>query len=173
MEQVACNPEFALAANKRFEKALRRFLRAWVKGHEDQTLLRFGEPMESYLAGDGLRDFFLNNEHPVQRLLSSSAIFRHLGRPMNKVYFDPVSGDPFLSLSEQRIYNLARRMDGEKMHVPFRSVHPNKQTETGDTADVLSYPIDSNIRYNSGNHFASRPANGNVFKENSQRCSAK
>lgn len=65
-------------------------------------------------------------------------------------------------------------MESERMHVPFRSVHPNKQTEAGDTADISTYPVDSEeIRYNSGNHFTSRPANGNVFAENSKRCTAK
>jgi len=60
------------------------------------------------------------------------------------------------------------------MHIPFRSVHPNKQTEAGDTAPISTYPIDSEmIRYNSGNHFTSRPANGNVFIENSKRCMVK
>jgi hypothetical protein len=64
-------------------------------------------------------------------------------------------------------------MDSERMHVPFRSVHPNKQTEAGDIADISTYPVESEeIRYNSGNHFASRPANNNVFDENSKRCTA-
>jgi hypothetical protein len=37
-----------------------------------------------------------------------------------------------------------------------------------------TYPAGSEtVRYNSGNHFSSRPANGNVVEENARRCLAK
>jgi len=174
MEQNTCTKEIAEATNSRFEREISDFLHAWVHNHEDKTLLLFDQPLEEYLANDALRDFFLNTQHPIQKLLTNRFIARHLGRRAGGVYFDPISGDPLLAPTEQRIYNLARRMDSEQMHVPFRSVHPNKQTEAGDTADISSYPIESEeIRYNSGNHFTSRPANDNVFNENSKRCTAK
>jgi hypothetical protein len=174
MEQSTCTKEMAETVNRVFERAVYKFLRKWVRNHEDKMLLRFDQPLDEYLANDALRDLFLNTEHPIQKLLRNRFIARHLGRRAGDVYFDPVSGDPLLALTEQRIYNLARRMDSERMHVPFRSVHPNKQTEAGDTADINTYPTGSEeIRYNSGNHFTSRPANGNVFNENSKRCTAK
>lgn len=176
MERYTCTQEVAETANRRFDWAVYDFLRTWVRNHEDKTLLQFDSTLDEYLANDALRDFFLTTVHPVQQLLKHRLIARHLGRRLGGVYFDPVSGDPLFAASEQRIYNLARRMESERMHIPFRSVHPNKQTEAGDTADVCTYPIESEseeIRYNSGNHFASRPANWNVFEENSKRCTAK
>lgn len=174
MKHPICTIEIAEAANRSFEWEVRNFLCAWVYNHEDKTLLQFDQPLDEYLANDALRDFFLNTRHPIQRLLKNRPIACHLGRRARSVYFDPVTGDPLLAPTEQRIYNLARRMDSERMHVPFRSVHPNKQTEAGDTADISTYPEGSEeIRYNSGNHFSSRPANGNVFDENSKRCTAK
>jgi hypothetical protein len=174
MEQCICTKETAVTANLRFEQAVQAFLRAWVQSHQDEVLLRFDQPLDEYLANDALRDFFLNTKHPIQKLLKNRFIASHLGRRAKAVYFDDLTGDPLLALTEQRIYNLARRMDSERMHVPFRSVHPNKQTEAGDTADISTYPPESEeIRYNSGNHFTSRPANGNVFDENSKRCTAK
>nr|MBB6231396.1 hypothetical protein [Mucilaginibacter sp. FT3.2] len=149
-------------------------MRTWVQNHEDKTLLQFDQPLNEYLANDALRDFFLNTQHPIQQLLKNRFIACHLGRRARVVYFAPISGDPLLAPTEQRIYNLARRMDSERMDVPFRSVYPNKQTEAGDTAEISTYPIESEeIRYNSGNHFISRPANTNVFDENSKRCTAK
>jgi hypothetical protein len=64
-------------------------------------------------------------------------------------------------------------MESERMHVPFRFIQPNKQSETGDDADITLYPADSEeLRYNSGNHFTSRSANNNVFDELSKRCKA-
>jgi hypothetical protein len=174
IEQCGCTKEMADAANHRFESDVYRFLRMWVHFHEDETLLRFDQPLDAYLANDALRNFFLNTRHPIQKLLKDRSIACHLGRRAKNVYFDPLTGDPLLAPSEQRIYNLARRMDSERMHVPFRSVHPSKQTEAGDTADISTYPSGSEeIRYNSGNHFSSRPANNNVFDENSKRCAAK
>lgn len=174
MEQRTCSREIAETANNRFEGEVCRFLRRWALKHEDKTLLRFGQPVDEYLANEALQDFFLNTHHPVQDLLKNRSIARHLGRSVKYVYFDPISGDPLLATTEQRIYNLARRMDSERMHVPFRSVNPNKQTNTGDVADISTYPADSEeLRYNSGNHFASRPANGNVFDEHSKRCMAR
>ncbi|TFF30393.1 hypothetical protein [Mucilaginibacter psychrotolerans] len=174
MKQHQCSKDIADAANSCFEQEVCRFLRNWVLHHEAETLLRFDQPLEEYLINDALRDFFLNTQHPLQRLLTNRVIACHLGRRAGSVYFDPLNGDPLLAPAEQRIYNLARRMDSEGMHVPFRSVHPNKQTEAGDIADISTYPIDSElVRYNSGNHFTSRPANGNVFDENSKHCSAK
>ncbi|MEO6151481.1 MAG: hypothetical protein ABIP28_15025, partial [Mucilaginibacter sp.] len=164
----------AAAANFNFERDIYLFLRNWVDRHEGETLLRVDQPLEEYLGADALRDFFLNSTHPLQQLLQHSTIAGHLGRNEAEVYFDPTTGDPLFAPSEQRIYNLARRMDSEKMDIPFRSVHPCKQTATGDTADISTYPAESEqLRYNSGNHFSSRPANGNVFDENSQRCTAK
>ncbi|MEO3406803.1 hypothetical protein AAFN85_22995 [Mucilaginibacter sp. CAU 1740] len=162
-----------MAANFFFDQEVHLFLREWVNGHQDNTLLQFEQPLEEYIANDALRDFFLNTRHPIQQLLKNRFISCHLGRRPKVVYFDPVSGDPLLAVTEQRIYNLARRMDGENMHVPFLSIHPNKQTEAGDTADINTYPIGSDLCYNSGNHFMSRPANENVFSENSKRCTAK
>ena len=174
MEQGTCTKQMAEAANHRFEWKIYKFLRAWVQDHGDKTLLRFNQPLEQYLANDALRDFFLNTAHPVQKLLRKRFIARHLSRPAAEIYFDTITGDPLFAPAEQRIYNLARRMDSERMHIPFRSVHPNKQTETGDTADIGTYPAGSEeVRYNSGNHFSSRPANDNVFDENSKRCTAK
>jgi hypothetical protein len=174
MKQRTCTKEIAEADNSSFDGEVYHFLHTWVQNHEDKTLLQFDQPLDEYLANDALRDFFLNTRHPIQRLLKNRPIACHLGRRARAVYFDPISGDPLLAVTEQRIYNLARRMDSEQMHVPFRSVHPNKQTEAGDTADISTYPTGSEeIRYNSGNHFSSRPANGNVFDENSKRCTAK
>jgi hypothetical protein len=174
MEQCICSKEIAVAANLSFEQEIGQFLRSWAMHHEDKTLLQFDQPLDEYLANDALRDFFLHTRHPVQQLLTNTAIAFHLGRCADEVYFDPINGDPLLAPTEQRIYNLARRMDSERMHVPFRSVHPNKQTNAGDTAAISTYPAGSEeIRYNSGNHFSSRPANGNVFDENSRRCIAK
>ena len=174
MKNCTFTKEIALAANYSFDRKVYQFLRTWVEEHADKTLLQFNQTLDEYLVNDALRDFFMNTQHPIQQLLKNRFIACHLGRRVGSVYFDPVSGDPLLAGIEERIYNLARRMDSERMHVPFRSVHPNKQTEAGDTADVSSYPADSEeIRYNSGNHFTSRPANNNVFDENSKRCTAK
>ena len=174
MKQCACTKEMAEAANCRFERKIYKFLRAWVRDHRDKILLRFDQPLDEYLANDALRDFFLVTRHPVQQLLKKRFVASHLIRHAHAIYFDPVTGDPLMAPAEQRIYNLARRMDSERMHVPFRSVHPNKQTDAGDIADISTYPAGSDeIRYNSGNYFSSRPANGNVFDENSHRCKAK
>ncbi len=174
MEQYTCTKEFAEANNLFFERIMYKFLRSWVNDHDDETLLRFDQSLDEYLANDALRDFFLNTEHPVQKLLKDRLITCHLGRRVESVYFDPVNGDPLLAPTEQRIYNLARRMDIESMHIPFRSVHPNKQTPAGGTADISTYPDGSEeLRYNSGNHFCSRPASGNVFDEHSKHCTAK
>lgn len=174
MEQYKCTKEIAEAANRYFEREVFRFLSVWVQDHGDKTLLQFDQTLDEYLMNDALRDFFLNTQHPIQNLLKNRFIASFLGRRVVSVYFDPITGDPLLAATEQRIYNLARRMDSERMHVPFRSIHPNKQTEAGDTADISTYPLESEeIRYNSGNHFTSRPANGNVFDENSKRCMAK
>ncbi|MFD1258090.1 hypothetical protein ACFQ3S_14880 [Mucilaginibacter terrae] len=174
MHENLCTKEMAEAANNRFELEMYKCLHTWVWGHEDKTILRFNQSLNNYLANDALRDFFLNTQHPIQALLENDFIACHLSREVENVYFDSESGDPLLARTEQRIYNLARRMSMEKMHIPFRSVHPNKQTEAGDTADVNTYPENSEeIRYNSGNHFISRPANNNVFEENSKRCIAK
>lgn len=163
----------ANAANQRFENTMHRFLKRWAKTNGQATLLRFDQPLGDYLQGDALRDFFLSTSHPMHELLKHTVIAKHLGRSVRRVYFDPVTGDPLFAVTEQRIYNLARRLDSEKMQVPFRSVQPNKQTPEGDTADIASYPEQSDtLRYNSGNHFSSRPANGNVFDENSHRCLA-
>jgi len=166
--------EFAEAINRSFEREVYKFLSTWVQDNEDKTMLRFDQTLDEYLANDAWRDFFLHTQHPIQQLLKNRFITCHLGRRAGGVYFDPVSGDPLLAPTEQRIYNLARRMDSERMHVPFRSVHPNKQTIAGDTAAISTYPVDSEeIRYNSGNHFTSCPANDNVFEENSMRSLAK
>lgn len=174
MESRTCTKEFAEATNAFFERIMYKFLYAWVEDHEDKTLLQFDQPLHQYLMNDALRDFFLNTRYPIQTLLKNHLIACHLGRRAGSVYFAPLTGDPLLAPAEQRIYNLARRMDIERMHIPFRSVHPNKQTEAGDTADINTYPIDSeHLRYNSGNHFSSRPANGNVFDEHSRNCLAK
>lgn len=174
MEQCSRVKQVAEATNHFFEQEIQRFLRTWVLDHEDKTLLQFDQTLDEYLANDALRDFFLNTQHPIQKLLENPRVASHLSRNTRNVYYDPINGDPFLARSEQRIYNLARRMDSEEMHVPFRSVQPDKQTEAGDTADISTYPKDSEeIRYNSGNHFTSRPANVNVFDENSRRCLAK
>lgn len=174
MEQCINTKEVAEARNDCFERQVLQFLHTWVQEHEDKTLLQFDQTLEEYLTNDALRDFFLNTQHPIQLLLKNTYIASHLGRCVECVYFDPVTGDPLLAPIEQRIYNLGRRMESEQMHIPFRSIHPNKQTESGDHADVSTYPAGSEeIRYNSGNHFTSRPANGVVFDENSKRCSAK
>lgn len=174
MEQCTYTKEIAESANHSFELQIYTFLLTWAQDHEDKTLLQFNQTFDEYLSNDALRDFFLNTQHPIQKLLKNNFIASHLGRCAECVYFDPVTGDPLLSPTEQRIYNLARRMDSERMHIPFRSIHPNKQTDAGDTADISTYPIESEeIRYNSGNHFTSRPANGNVFDENSKHCTAK
>ncbi|SEM77837.1 hypothetical protein SAMN05192574_101783 [Mucilaginibacter gossypiicola] len=173
MELCALTKEVAVAANLCFDQEVHLFLREWVNGHQQNTLLQFQQPFDEYIINDALRDFFLNTRHPIQQLLKNRFIASHLGRRSKLVYFDPLSGDPLLAATEQRIYNLARRMDSESMHVPFRAIHPNKQTEAGDTADISTYPIGSALCYNSGNHFMSRPANGNVFNENSKRCTAK
>ena len=162
------------AANLNFEFEVNQYLRDWIFEHEDETLLQFDQSLAEYLSNNALRDFFLHSYHPLKHLLQQSAIACHLGRDASEVYFDPTSGDPLFSLLEQRIYNLAHRMDSEKMHIPFRSVQPCKQTEAGDNSDISTYPFESEeIRYNSGNHFTSRPANQNVFEENSKKCSAK
>ena len=164
----------AEAANLNFEFEVNQYLRNWIFEHEDETLLQFDQSLGEYLSNNALRDFFLHSFHPLKHLLQQSAIACHLGRDVSKVYFDPMSGDPLFAFIEQRIYNLSHRMDSEKMHIPFRSVQPCKQTEAGDNSDISTYPFDSEeIRYNSGNHFTSRPANGNVFDENSKICSAK
>ncbi|TCD12123.1 hypothetical protein EZ449_03645 [Pedobacter frigidisoli] len=174
MNSIICAKEVAETTNNRFEREVYEFLREWILNHEDRILLQFDQPVDEYLVNDALRDFFLNTQHPIQKLLTNPFIASHLGRCVESVYFDPISGDPLLAATEQRIYNLARRMDSQQMHVPFRSVHPNKQTEAGDTANISTYPPNSEeIRYNSGNHFTSRPANTNVFDENSKRCVAK
>ncbi|CAM4070027.1 hypothetical protein SAMN06265348_102242 [Pedobacter westerhofensis] len=174
MESPVSTRHVAEAANRRFEREIQRFLRSWVKFNEHLTLLRFDQTMEQYLANDALRDFFLHTTHPIRELLKNRCIARHLGRRVEVVHFDPQSGDPLLAPTEQRIYNLARRMDSEQMHIPFRSVQPDKQTAAGDTADISTYPEGSEeIRYNSGNHFSSRPANNNVFDQNSARCTGK
>lgn len=174
MEKNSYSKEIAEAANRCFEQEVYQFLRTWTQDHEDRTLLQFNQTLDEYVTNDALRDFFLNTRHPVQQLLKNHIIACHMRRPAEDVYWNPVNGDPLLAPAEQRIYNLARRMDSERIHVPFRSVHPNKQTEAGDTADISTYPAESEeIRYNSGNHFTSRPANGNVFDENSKRCTAK
>lgn len=174
MEQYTYTKEIAEADNHGFEKEVYQFLYKWVKKHKDSTLLQFDQTLEEYLSNDAMRDFFLHTAYPMRKLLKNHLIARHLGRPSEAVYFDPISGDPLFAPTEQRIYNLSRRMNSEFMHIPFRSVQPNKQTEAGDTADISAYPVESEeLRYNSGNHFTSRPANGNVFDENSKRCTAK
>ncbi len=171
MEEVYYDREAAESANSVFDFNVLRFLQEWVKGHGEFLLLRFDQGLESYLMGDALREFFLTTSHPLQELLKDDLIAMHLGREISLVYFDPFSGDPLFSEIEQRIYNLARRMDSERMHVPFRSVHPLKQTSLGDVADISTYPTDSEeLRYNSGNHFSSRPSNMNVFDQNSRNC---
>ena len=174
MEQCTYTKEIAEAANHCFEREVYDLLLAWVQAHKDKTMLQFNQPLDEYLENDALRDFFLNTKHPIQKLLQHPPIASHLGRCIEKVHFDCTTGDPLLAPSEQRIYNLTRRMDSERMHIPFRSVHTNKQTDAGDTADISTYPVGSEeIRYNSGNHFISRPANSNVFDENSKRCKEK
>lgn len=174
MIENACNKDAAVAANCNFEHEIYNFLQAWVDNSEEKTLLRFEQPLDMYLSNDALRDFFLNTQFPLQQLLKNSAIAAHLGRCTQSVHFDSVSGDPLLSATEERIYNLARRMDAEQMHVPFRFMHPNKQTDAGNSADISTYPVDSEeVRYNSSNHFTSRSANNNVFNELSKRCKSK
>jgi hypothetical protein len=174
MEQYTGTKEIAEATNRCFELEVYNFLRTWVENHDGKTLLQFDQTLEEYLANDALRDFFITTQNPVQQLLKNRFITCHLGRRAGGVYFDPESGEPLLAPTEQRIYNLARRMESDRLHVPFRSVQPNKQTDAGDTAAVSTYPVDSEeLRYNSGNYFTSRPANDNVFDENSKRCVAK
>ena len=174
MQQFIYTKETAEAANHTFNMEVDQFLRNWIADNEGEILLRFEQSLAEYLANDALRDFFLHSNHPLQHLLRQPAIARHLARNVNEVYFDLFTGDPLLAPVEQRIYNLAHRMDSEKMHVPFRSVQPCKQSEAGDNLDVSTYPAESEqIRYNSGNHFSSRPANANVFDENSKHCRAK
>jgi hypothetical protein len=174
MRPCTCTQALAELANLRFDQEIYKFLHAWVQIHHNTDFFRSGQPLQEYLTNDALRDFFLNNTHPFQKLLENELIANHLGRCAANVYFDPVSGDPLFAHAEQRIYNLARRMDSEHMHVPFRYVYANKQTDLGDIADISTYPPQSEeIRYNSGNHFASRPANGNVFNEHSKHCLAK
>ncbi|MBE9661240.1 hypothetical protein [Mucilaginibacter myungsuensis] len=171
MEHSSCTQEAAEAANQYFEEEMFGVLRDWMDRHEDRTLFRFDHSADEYLANDALRDLFLTSPHPLRKLLKNPSIESHLERDVTQVYFDEVTGDPLLAPSEQRIYNLARRIDSEDMHIPFRSVQPNKQTEAGDTSDIITYPPGCDVlRYNSGNHFVSRPANINVFDENSQRC---
>jgi hypothetical protein len=173
MEQITGTKEVAQMTNFLFEQEIYQFLHVWIQNHPDKTLLRFDQTLEEYLANDALRDFFLTTQHPVQKLLENKFIACHLARGADEVYFDP-NGNPLLTITEQRIYNLARRMDSERMHVPFRSIHPNKQTDAGDAAEVDTYPVESEeVRYNSGNYFISRPANGNVFDENTNRCTSK
>ena len=173
MEQCLSAKEIAKTANRCFDTDIFRFLHTWAHDHADQILLRFEQTLEEYLENDALRDFFITTANPIQALLADFAIAQHLGRCATAVYFDPISGDPLLAHTEQRIYNLARRLDKDSTHVPFRSVQPSKQTDEGDTACVSSYPIDSEeLRYNSGNHFSSRSANDNVFDENRKRCIA-
>jgi len=149
--------ETATLANLNFENEILKFLRFWARSDD-----------EAYLETGALRDFFLLAEQPLPALLKHTLIADHLCRPMHQVYFDPSNRDPLLAPAEQRIYNLLRRIADERMHIPFRSVQPNKQTDNGDIADINTYPLDSDtLRYNSGNHFSSRPANINVFEENS------
>jgi hypothetical protein len=174
MESTICIKHVAEAANRRFEREIQRFLRTWIRLYDELTILQFDQTPDQYLANGALRDFFIHTDQPFQAMLKNRFIARHLGRRPEMVHFDPLSGDPLLSRTEQRIYNLARRIDSEQMHIPFRSVQPNKQTEAGDTADISSYPAGSEeIRYNSGNHFTSRPANNNVFDQHSKRCTIK
>ncbi len=174
MQQMTGTRETAEAANQNFELEVQNFLRKWVLRNESKTLLRFDQPLGDYLSNNALRDFFLHAAQPLKQLLQEPAIACHLQRCAGSVYFDEVSSDPLFAIAEQRIYNLAHRIDVEKTHLPFRSVQPAKQTEAGDTADIITYPPESEtLRYNSGNHFASRPANSNVFDENSERCVAK
>ncbi|MDN3551174.1 hypothetical protein [Mucilaginibacter aquaedulcis] len=173
MRQRYCNKEIAEAKNVRFEKKMYRLLRTWVKNNPDKALLQFDQSLDEYLANNALRDYFLCTETPLRKLLLNRFVADHLGRTITKVYFDQVTGDPVFSPSEQRLYNLARRMSCEKMHIPFRSIHPLKQTEAGDNADIETYPLESEVRYNSGNHFTSRPANAHVFDENSKQSLAK
>jgi len=174
MQEFMYTKETAEAENDNFEFEVNQFLRNWIFEHEGETLLRFEQTLEEYLSNNALRDFFLHSVHPLKQLLQQKTISCHLGRGVSEVYFNPTTGDPLFASTEQRIYNLAHRMDSEKMHIPFRSLHPCKQTEAGDNSDISTYPAESEqIRYNSGNHFTSRPANGNVFDENSKRCSAK
>lgn len=174
MQEITGTKEIAEAINRDFERDIYQFLHSWVQNHEDEILLRFDQTLDEYLANDALRDFFLSAQNAFPKLLKQHFIASHLGRCAEGVYFDTDSGDPLLAATEQRIYNLARRMDSEQMDVPFRSIHPNKQTEAGDTANIATYPTESEeIRYNSGNHFTSRSANDNVFEENSKRCMAK
>ena len=163
MEAWAFTKQLAEMANDIFDDEVLTYLRRWAISDD-----------EVYLSTDALLDFFLLAQNPLHTLLQQDAIGSHLGRHFEEVYFDSTTGDPLLSKTEQRICNLARRLESEGMHIPFRSVQPNKQTDTGDIADPNTYPPGSEvIRYNSGNHFSSRPANSNVFDENSRRCMEK
>jgi hypothetical protein len=174
MKYCICTKEAAEAANIQFDLDINELLLAWQNRYKEKMLIEFGQLREQDPAIDALQELFLYEQHPLGQLLENSSVARHLGRNEADVYFDPTSGDPLFSAMEQRVYNLARRIDSERMHVPFRCVHPYKQTEAGDTADINSYPVDSElVRYNSGNHFISRPANSNVFDENSKQCTAK
>ena len=160
--------------NMAFESDISSFLNAWMIKQSTPGLIQFDQRNEAYLENDALRDFFISSENPMEELLSNDSIFFHLNRPEHLVHFDTFSGDPLFSRSEQRIYNLARRMEQVAGHIPFRSVQPNKQTEAGDIADIKTYPEDSEeLRYNSGNHFTSRPANANVFTQNSEFSTVK
>lgn len=171
MQQFNCTKEAAETANNVFEQEVYNVLRGWAGQYESETLLRFDQSLDEYLLNNALRDFFLNTAQPFQKLLQNMPIARHLARGAEEVFCDPINGDPLFAPLEQRIYNLARRLDIERMHIPFRFVHPCKQTEAGDIADISTYPAESEeIRYNSGNHFSSRPANENVFDENSKQC---
>jgi hypothetical protein len=174
MNYFTCTKEAAEVSNYQFELVMEEFLCTWRNQHRNKMLIQFGQLFEQDPAIDALQELFLYGHHPLDQLLENNSIASHLSRSETDVYFDPISGDPLFSTTEQRIYNLARRFDTESMHVPFRSVHPHKQTEAGDNADINSYPVDSElIRYNSGNHFISRPANSSVFEENSEYCTAK
>ena len=174
MEFLNFSKEDAMAENDRFDKVVIAFLLSWVNELPGHTVLQFGQPLAVYAANDILQDFFLTKQHAFVQLLTSPSIVSHLSRPAEKVYFDLESGEPLMSLTEQRIYNLSRRLESETMHIPFRSIHPKKQTELGDIAPVSTYSASSEeLRYNSGNYFASRPANALVFDENSKRCVAK
>ncbi|MDN3550184.1 hypothetical protein [Mucilaginibacter aquaedulcis] len=169
MKQRFCSKEITEAKNIRFENKMFKFLLRWVKANPEKALLQFDQSLDEYLANNALRDYFLSIDAPLQQLLKNRFVADHLGRSAKNVYFDEVTGDPAFAPTEQRLYNLARRMSCETMHIPFRSIHPDKQTESGDNAAVDSYPCESEIRYNSGNHFTSRPANAHVFDENSKR----
>ena len=160
--------------NMAFESEVSSFLSAWMIRQNKPEILTSHSQSRSYLGYGALRDFFSISGNPMGELLDVDSIFNHLNRAEHLVYFDPISSDPLFSRAEQRIYNLARRLDKAEINIPFRSVQVNKQTEFGDIAEICTYPSDSEeLRYNSGNHFASRPANGNVFVQNSEHCKLK